>query len=159
MSSMRKKVLSSGFMLFIGVATIIGSLSYRIGTLIHMGPGFYPLMLGICLVIIAGLIFLEPPQSQDMKTQDIEIKTVKKNNYLLTLRGVFFIVTGTILFAVLGEYGGLIPATFCSVCVAALGERSNTLAISIVLALLVTGFAVAVFHFALQMQFPLFRWG
>ncbi len=51
------------------------------------------------------------------------------------------------------------PATFALVFISALGDRQHTLRSAALLAAGVTVLGVAVFSWALQLQFPLFRWG
>ncbi len=60
---------------------------------------------------------------------------------------------------VIGKWGGLVPATFAMILVAALGDRKNSVRSAFFLALGVTAAAVAIFHYGLQLQFPLFTWG
>ena len=59
---------------------------------------------------------------------------------------------------ILGTYGGLVPATFSLVFISALGDHNNSVKQSFWLAVGVTAFTVAVFHYGMQMQFPLFTW-
>jgi hypothetical protein len=74
-------------------------------------------------------------------------------------RGWFCICGGLIAFAVMGRYGGLLPATFVSVFIAALGDRTNTPAASAVLAAAMTLVCLVVFWWLLKIQLPLFGWG
>ena len=62
-------------------------------------------------------------------------------------------------FVVLGQWGGLVPATFASVFVSAMGERENTVKGAALLSAVLTVFCVIVFHFGLTLQLPLFQWG
>ena len=73
-------------------------------------------------------------------------------------RGWFCICAGVVAFAVLGRYGGLVPATFASVFIAALGDRKNSLLASLVLAAAMTVVCVVVFWWLLKIQLPLFGW-
>nr|WP_254045843.1 hypothetical protein [Paenalcaligenes hominis] len=41
-----KELWSGGLLVLIGMATVLGSLNYQIGSLARMGPGYFPLMLG-----------------------------------------------------------------------------------------------------------------
>jgi hypothetical protein len=75
------------------------------------------------------------------------------------LRGWACVLGGVAAFVVLGEYGGLVPASFASVFISALGDRSASIARSAALAAALTAFAVLVFHYGLGVPFPLFRWG
>ena len=73
-------------------------------------------------------------------------------------RGWLCIVAGALAFAVLGEHGGLVPASFVSVFIAAMGDRRNTWRSAAALAALLTALGVVVFHFGLHMLLPLFAW-
>lgn len=146
----RKELLSAGLMMLIGAGTVIGSLHYDVRTLARMGPGYFPLLLGVGLMIIAGLILVTP----STELED-ELRSHNKPQY----RAWAFVVASVVLFIVLGKFGGLVPATFVLVLVSALGDRSNTLTSAVVLAAGVTLMAVGIFHYGLQMQFPLFTWG
>ncbi|MNI53324.1 Tripartite tricarboxylate transporter TctB family protein [compost metagenome] len=75
------------------------------------------------------------------------------------LRGSVCIILGILAFLLLGEYGGLLPATFAIVFISALGDRKNTIKQAILLSVAMSAIAVVVFWWALQLQLPLFRWG
>lgn len=62
-------------------------------------------------------------------------------------------------FILIGKFGGLVPATFALVFISAMGDRQHTVRSAALLAVGVTLLGVAVFSWALQLQFPLFRWG
>lgn len=146
----RKELLSAGLMMLIGVGTVIGSLNYDIRTLARMGPGYFPLLLGIGLMVIAGLILVTPSTEVD---DDLDSRGEPQ------YRAWAFVVAGVVLFAVLGKYGGLVPATFMLVLVSSLGDRTNSITSASALAAGITLMAVGIFHYGLQMQFPLFTWG
>lgn len=132
--------------LFMGTATVWGALHYELGTLSEMGPGFFPAAIGV-LLALCGLVITV---------------TAKANGGMLTLpdgRGFACIVLGLLAFAVLGTYGGLVPATFALVAIAAFGDRDNTWPRILALAAAMSIIAVVVFWWALQLQLPLFAWG
>jgi hypothetical protein len=74
-------------------------------------------------------------------------------------RGWLCIILSLIVFVVLGRFGGLVPASFAVVFISALGDRDNTVKSAFLLACAMALIAVVVFSWALQLQFPLFRWG
>ncbi len=59
----------------------------------------------------------------------------------------------------MGEFFGMVPATFSCVFVSALGDRTSTLKGSALLAAGVTFFGTLLFSYVLQLPFPMFRWG
>lgn len=126
--------------------TLIGSLAltqvHSIGTLMHMGPGFFPMTLGVLLVFLGVLFAINGVASSPDQSDQVESR---KNEWW----GWTCIIAGPILFMILGEYGGMAPATFACVFVSALGDRTATWKGSLILAL-----AVTVFGVLLQCVFP-----
>jgi len=68
------------------------------------------------------------------------------------------IVAGVLAFVVLGEHGGLVPASFAAVFVSAMGDRRNTWRSAAALAAGLTALGVVVFHYGLHLLLPLFTW-
>ena len=46
----------------IGVATVIGASDYPLGTIRNIGPGYYPILLGIALALLGGGHCVPGPQ-------------------------------------------------------------------------------------------------
>lgn len=153
----KHKHYSGGLMVLIGLGTAFESWQYSIGTLAHMGPGYYPFALGILLIIIGALIAFTP-DSPDEAQADAAHVTVREN-LSKHARAWVAVLGGMVAFIVLGEYGGLIPATFALVALAALGDPKNSLRDCVLLGAGVVAFAVIAFHYGMQMQFPLFTFG
>ena len=145
----KKELAPALLMLFIGMATVLGSLNYQIGSLARMGPGYFPLILGAGLMLVACLIAITPADPQGST----------RIAFVPQYRAWFLVVLGIVLFIVLGQYGGLILATFMLAFVATLADKKNTFKTAIMVAVILTLMAVAVFYYGLQMQFPLLRWG
>ena len=151
----RKDYYGGALMVLIGLGAIYGGTDYHIGSLSHMGPGFFPAALGGLLALTGILIAISarsgeatPPAPGDGHAHGLP-----------DLRGSACILLGTLAFLGLGHYGGLLPATFAIVFISALGDRKNTIKQAFVLSLGMSAIAVVVFWWALQLQLPLFRWG
>ncbi|HCW20683.1 tripartite tricarboxylate transporter TctB family protein [Achromobacter sp.] len=151
----RKDYYGGALMVLIGLGAIYGGTDYHIGTLSHMGPGFFPAALGGLLALTGVLIAMSarsgeatPPAPGDGHAHGLP-----------DFRGSACILLGTLAFLLLGRYGGLLPATFAIVFISALGDRKNTIKQAILLSLAMSAIAVVVFWWALQLQLPLFRWG
>jgi len=145
-----KDYYGGGLMLVIGLWAIYQGFTYKMGTLTQMGPGFFPVAVGAVMALMGVLIALGARSAVPAG----EYKYIAPE-----WRGWFCITFSIIAFIVLGKYGGLLPATFAVVFIAALGDRENTLRDAVLLALGVCVVAVAVFWWALQMQIPLLTWG
>ena len=144
----KRELYASGLMMLIGIGTVAGALNYDVKSLERMGPGYFPLMLGVGLMMVSALMFVSIEPAAEGETRRAP-----------SLRAFLFVTAGIVAFMVFGRYGGLVPASFAIVLLSALGDESNSLTSALALALGMTIAAVVVFHFGLQMQFPLFRWG
>ncbi len=127
-------------------------MTYTLGTLTHMGPGMFPLMLGITLTFV-GMLILGTAILTPLSNNENILPRQKE------WRGWGCILAGPILFIILGEFFGLVPATFACVFVPALGDRTATLKGSALLAAGVTFFGVLLFVYVLKIPFPMFRFG
>ena len=148
----KRDFYAGGLMILLGAAVTLDSTTYTLGTLTHMGPGMFPLMLGITLTIVGVLILgaaIATPLSDD--------------EGILPEKPEWFawgcILAGPIAFIILGEFFGLVLATFACVFIPALGDRTATLKGSAILAAGVTFFGVLLFSYVLKIPFPMFRLG
>ena len=144
-----------GLMLLFGLGAVWEGMSYRIGSLVRMGPGFFPVALGVILAFTGVAIMVGAAASAAAEIKEDN----KEDNLRPEWRGWICISLSIIAFVVLGRYGGLVPATFAIVFISALGDRQNTIKSAIILAAAMCLVCVAVFWYALQVQFPLFQWG
>ena len=56
---LQKKDFYAGlFMVLLGAGVTLNSTTYKLGTLMHMGPGMFPFMLGIIMMFVGALIFI-----------------------------------------------------------------------------------------------------
>lgn len=156
----KKEVLSGSVLLLIGGLTVLGSLDYTMGSLARMGPGYFPLAIGVIIMILGLMLFFElggegyAPEQAEQNIDDL--KQISFKRQLLT----WGLIIGAMLsFIVLAKYGGLVPATFSLVFIATFADQKNTFKVALITATVLTLFTVAVFHFGLQMQMPLFRLG
>jgi hypothetical protein len=115
-----------------------------------MGPGFFPVALGVILVIMGILIAGASLGS----TEAGDDRILPENPQWF---GWLCIIGGPLMFMILGVYGGMIPAVFACVFVCALGDRTATLKGVFMLSAGVTFFGVILFYYLLKVPFPLLR--
>jgi hypothetical protein len=148
----KRDYYAGGLMTLIGVGAILEARHYNVGTLFHMGPGFFPIILGVVMtglgVLIAGVAVLADAETDD------QMSYPKPEWFAWGC-----ILAGPILFIILGNYAGLVPATFACVFVSALGDRTSNVIGSLILAAGVTLFGWVLFSYFLQVSLPPFRWG
>jgi len=145
----KRDVYAAGLMMLIGIGTVTGSLEHDVNTLARIGPGFFPLLLGTALIGVSALMLAAAAGAAEAEPA----------RRAPSLRAWLCVTAAVVAFIVIGRYGGLVPASFVVVLLAALGDESNSLKEALALAVGLTVLAVAIFHYGLQMQFPLFRWG
>ncbi len=147
----RKRDFWAGvLMITFGLVMSLKGPTYSVGTLMHMGPGFLPTALGVILIGIGIAISMTAVTVPDHEDEDI-----------LPPEPQWFawacILLSPIAFIIFGSIGGLAPATFMCVFVAALGDKKATWAGTIGLSLLICVFGVLLFHFVLQIPMPVLK--
>jgi hypothetical protein len=150
--------LGGALLVAAGGATVFAGIGYGPGTLRHMGSGFYPTALGVLLAFIGIVLFATATRASASQLASVPAETTHLAGPAVQWRGWLCILGGTLAFVVLGQHGGLVPASFASVFVAALGDRRNSVRDAAALAALMTLLGVAIFHYGLHVLLPLFQW-
>jgi hypothetical protein len=150
-SQYNKDYYGGGLIILIGLGVAIQGVKYKIGSLNAMGSGFFPVALGVLLVLTGIAIGLcaksaAPAAGSHKKALPPE------------WRGWICITASIIAFVVLGRHGGLVPATFAVVFISAMGDRKNTFRQAVILSLAMVVLSIGIFWWALKMPFPLFQW-
>ena len=158
MNKSTKDRLGGALLVATGAATVVAGTGYGMGTLRAMGSGFYPVVLGVLLVLIGLVLLATASRTADAHLANAPAEMAHLAGPVVQWRGWLCILGGALAFVVLGEHGGLVPASFVSVFVAALGDRSNSVRDAALLALLMTVLGVVVFHDGLHLLLPLFTW-
>jgi hypothetical protein len=151
----KRDFYAGGLMILIGLGIAIKGATYRLGSPMHMGPGFFPTSLGGLLVLI-GIAIAAPAfvPSAPGEEQDESILPEHPQWWAW-----FCILMSPVFFVFFGRYFGMAPGTFACVFIAALGDRDRTWKSTIILASVVTVFGVALFSYFLQVPMPIFTWG
>jgi len=147
----KRDFYAGGLMVLIGLVMALKGPGYRLGTLMHMGPGFMPTALGVILVLLGLVIAAAAIATPDGGDERI---LPEHPEWL----GWGCILAGPLLFIICGSYGGLVPATFACVFVSALGDRTSTWIGALGLATVVTTFGVTLFSYVLKVPMPILEW-
>ena len=118
-SVIKREAWAAGTMIVLGLGAIAQASTYTLGSLARMGPGLFPAILGVLLVLL-GLIIARMAYSPMITEEDAE--EVPPPEW----RGWGCIIGGLLTFILLGKYGGLVPATFALVFISAMGDRQHT---------------------------------
>ena len=149
-----QKDFFSGLMfMVVGVAFAWGASSYTIGTGARMGPGYFPLVLGVLLALLGGAITFKA----------LVVETVDGDKIgRISLKPLFFIIVANLVFGValgglpaiglppLGMVLGIYALTFIA---SLAGDTFKTREVAI-LATVLAVFSYLAFIVLLKLQFP-----
>ncbi len=130
----------------VGVVALYDASHYPMGTLLRMGPGFFPAILA-CIMLVLGTILL---------LQGLSRQSVEPTRFLL--RPVVMISLGIASFAVLLERLGLAPATTALVFLSSLSEPMLRPLRSLALAGAMVALVYVVFIAILRLPIPVLTW-
>ncbi|MCX7314544.1 MAG: tripartite tricarboxylate transporter TctB family protein [Alphaproteobacteria bacterium] len=135
----------AGVMLIVtGAAAVIIARDYAFGSALRMGPGYFPSVLGGLLVLF-GLYLI---------AQGLRSNERIEGNW--SLRGLIVLPLSLVLFGVLMEYAGFVPALMVLIVGSAAAGSEFKLKEVLLLATGLTAFAVALFIYGLGLPYPLF---
>ncbi len=140
----RKDLLSGAVFTGFGLAFAITSTTYEVGSPLRMGPGFFPLVLGVFLVVLGVSIAVKG----FIAGEGGEIGTVPWRSLGLLLAAILF-------FGFTVRDLGLAPALFVTVLLAGLAGRSPRLIPALVIAASLTALSVLIFVYILQLRLQL----
>ena len=131
----------------LGGVAFVWSHDYEIGDATHMGPGYFPALLGICLVGIGLISVVNGYRSK-------AIDPISKHK----LEPLILVLASIVSFSVLIESAGLVVAIFVSVLLVCFRRAlTNPLEVFLTFLVLVVFSAVVFVHF-FGMVIPLFWW-
>ncbi len=143
---MRKDLLAGLAALALGAAVIFISLDYRLGTPGRMGPGMFPLALGVVLALCgfgAALLGLRSFERAPA----------------LRIRAMLAVTAALVLFALTVERLGFIPASVILIFVSGLAETPVKWRALALLSIILAPAAYALFVLLLGIPSPAFVWG
>jgi len=142
----KNKDFWAGMMLLgIGVAAMFISRDYRFGSALRMGPGFFPTILGGILTAFGICIMA------------VGLRSGEKIQGSLSLRALVMLPLSLILFGILMQLAGFIPALVALVFVSAASGREFRLMEVLLLTVLLTVASVALFIWGLGLPYPLIK--
>ncbi len=130
-----------------GLAFAITSLSYELGTLLRMGPGYFPLALGGILVLL-GLLIVGKGLIADAGAEE--------RFGSVPWRALTLVVLAVLVFGLTVRGLGLVPATAVTALLTALASYRTGVLAAVAIAAGLTVLCVVVFILALQLRLPLF---
>ena len=141
---LRNKDLWAGLMLVgIGAGSMFVARDYPFGTALRMGPGYFPVMLGGLLVVF-GLFLL-----------GAGLRSSERIESSWSLRALVMLPLSLVLFGVLMERAGFIPALIVLIFGSAIASTQFRFLEVLLFSIGLTAISVAVFVWALGLPYPL----
>jgi hypothetical protein len=136
----------AGVMLIVtGAGSVIIARNYAFGTSLRMGPGYFPSVLGGGLVLF-GLYLVVAGLKRNEKMEG-------GNSW--SLRALIVLPLALVLFGLLMEHAGFIPALLVLIFGSAAASTEFKLVEVLLLAVGLTAFSVALFIYGLGLPYPL----
>jgi len=140
-----KDVWAGMMMIGIGAAAIFIARDYRFGSALRMGPGFFPTFLGGILIAFGICIIA------------VGLRSGEKIQGSVSLRALVMLPLSLILFGILVEHAGFIPAMVALVFVSAASGREFKVIEVLLLTVVLTLASVALFIWGLGLPYPLIK--
>ena len=131
------------FLIAVGVVAVVIARNYTFGTALRMGPGFFPTVLG-GFMILAGLYIL----ANGLRSGDALAGS-------WPLRALIVLPLALVLFGVLIDRAGFIPAMLVLIFGSGLAGTDFRLIELLVFSVLLTALCALVFVWALGLPYPL----
>jgi hypothetical protein len=142
----KNKDFWAGVMLIgIGAAAMFVSRDYRFGSALRMGPGFFPTILSGILILFGICIVA------------VGLRSGEKIQGSLSLRALVMLPLSLVLFGVMMNLAGFIPALVALVFLSAASGREFNLREVLVLTVILTVASVALFIWGLGLPYPLIK--
>lgn len=138
-----KDFWAGAFLIAVGATAMFIARRYTFGSSLRMGPGYFPSILG-ALLILFGLYFLVVSRLRDEKIEGS-----------WSLRALIVLPLSLVLFGVLIDRAGFIPAMLALIVCSATASTEFKLIEVLLFAVFLTALAVAVFVWGLGLPYPL----
>lgn len=129
----------------IGIFIITEASNYKMGTLVRMGPAYFPTIIGVLMLVLAAIMVLTAHPSEAPQP-------VGKDQ----LRGTIFVAAGVIAFAYTIEFSGMLLSVFLAVFMSTLGNRTTPILTALLLAVITSFGTWLIFCLGLGLQIEAF---
>lgn len=143
----------------VGIAFAVGATNFDIGNAARMGPGYFPLLLGIVLAILGGIVTLQSFGRHKSGEGDGSIGSFawRPLSYILLANLAFGVLLVGLPSIGLPPFG-LIVAIYALVIISGYARPNHNVKESIVLATVLAVGSYGAFVYALNLQFPVLPW-
>ncbi|HYM98466.1 MAG TPA: tripartite tricarboxylate transporter TctB family protein [Aestuariivirgaceae bacterium] len=129
--------------LVIGTAFALGAFHLEIGSAFRMGPGYFPLLLSIVLMLLGAIIIANSFAAASEPLGPVP------------WRGLALVLAAPVVFGLTVRKLGLVPAIILTVVLAVYASQRSRLWLAGLLSIGLTVFCLAVFTYGLRLPLPL----
>ena len=140
---LHRDILAGLIFVLIGAAALLAARGYPVGSAMRMGPGYFPVVLGWLLIGLGALVGLRAARRRDWQP------------VAWGWQPLAWISFSIVLFGFLMPRLGLVPALVAMLPVAAAAGREFRFREVLVLTLIMSAFAGAVFVYGLRLPYRL----
>lgn len=137
-------IAAGGIFAAFGLFFAVQSLDYELGTLFRMGPGYFPLLLGIVLLVIGVAIAVSGLRGE---------RAISVHSF--PWRGMLLLSLAFVLFGLTVRGLGVAPAAFIATSLAGLASERVRPITALVIAAGLTAVTVLIFILVLQLRVPI----
>lgn len=137
----------------VGVAFAWGATNYHVGDAARMGPGYFPLMLGILMALVGVVVSLKAVGRSSPETEEIGKWAWRPLFYVITANVVFGLLLAGLPAIRLPAFG-MIVAIYALTFIASMAQVEWKFRSTLVLATVLAIGSYLVFVLALKLQFP-----
>jgi hypothetical protein len=130
-----------------GIAAIVIGSNYSLGTAARMGPGYFPRILGIMLIVLGAALSL--------RALKIKGEPIAKWHWKPTL----VVLGSVVLFGYIVNYAGLVLSTIILIVISSWASPEFRLKESVISGVLLAALVVGVFVIGLKLQLPIWPGG
>lgn len=141
-------IVASISVICIGAFGISDAMTHDFGVLRNIGPGAFPLIVSL-MIIIAGLLILI---EAGLGSSPVGVQEGNSPRVLI------FIITGLLAFSLLSQRFGILPGIFACVTLTSLAENKLKPWQVALLSLFLTAFCALVFIYFLKLPLRLVKW-
>jgi len=128
-----------------GVAAMFIAREYRFGSAVRMGPGFFPTILGGILIAFGVCIMA------------VGLRNGERIEGRLSIRTLVLLPLSLVLFGLLMQWAGFIPAIVVLIFVSAASGKEFHILEVLILTVILAVAASALFIWGLELPYPLFK--
>jgi hypothetical protein len=145
MEGLNRRDAALGLIFFlIGLAFAVGARSVDIGSAFRMGPGYFPLLLSVVLMLLGAIIIAG------------SFKGANEPFGPVPWRGLLLVLAAPVTFGLTVRKLGLVPAIVLTVVISVYASRRAGIRLAGAMAVGLTLFCLAVFSYGLRLPLPLF---